>query len=71
MLARYVVFVSCVCVCDMLVSDKTAKLMVTQTMSHDSSGTLVFSVAKTFEWGHPQLGAKCRWGRLKSATLDK
>jgi len=24
-----------------------------------------------FEWGHPQLGAKWRWGRVKSANFHK
>jgi len=24
-----------------------------------------------FEWGHPNEGIKCRWGKLKWATFDK
>jgi len=53
---------------------KTAKLKITQTTLHDSPGTLVFRrqrLAEIRTGCTPNGGAKCRWGRLISATFDK
>jgi len=55
----------CVCVCLTVTCQyciKMAKHRITQTVTHDIHG-LWFSDAKDlgeFQWGHPQLGAKCR-----------
>jgi len=49
-------------------STETAKSRITQTTSHDSLGTLVFSCRRSkLKRDHPQGpngGANCRWGRL-------
>jgi len=50
-----------------------AKHRIAQTTPHDSPGTLV-SDAKDLgkvNRGHPNGGAKCRWGRLKLAIFNK
>ena len=53
-------------------STKTAKLRITQTTSHDTSGTLVFCRQRSSRNSTgvtPYGGAKCRWGG--PATFDK
>ena len=46
-----------------------AKRRITQARPYDSPGALVFLVPK-FERNHSLYGvAKCRWGRLNSATF--
>jgi len=53
-------------------STKTAELTVTQTMPHDSPGTLVFRRRRSRQNSNSVThygGTKCRWGRLKLATF--
>ena len=53
-------------------STKTAKRRITQTTPHDSPGTLGFPVPKIsakLKRGHPNRGAKCRWGNLNAGVL--
>jgi len=55
-------------------STKTAKRRITQTISHDSPGTLVFGSQRSPRNSTgitPCGGAKYRWGGSKSATFDK
>jgi len=40
------------------------------TIAQDSS-FLLPKISAKFKRGHPNGGAKCSWGRLKSATFDK
>jgi len=50
---------------------ETAKRRVTQTTPHDSPGTAFFdagNLGKT-KLGHPNRGAKCRWGRLNTGAV--
>jgi len=53
-------------------SIKTAKLSITQTTPHDSTGNLVFWTKDLCEirpGSPPYGGAKCRWGGSKSRLL--
>ena len=55
-------------------STKTAKRRITQTTSHDSTGTLVFGCQRSPRNSTgitPCGGAKYRLGESKSATFDK
>jgi len=55
-------------------STETTKCRITQTKSHDSSGTLVFRRQRSPRNStgiNPYESAKCRWGGSKSATFDK
>ena len=55
-------------------STKTAKRRITQTIPHDSPGTLVFwsqRSPRNSTGVTPYGGTKCRWGGSKSATFDK
>jgi len=48
-------------------STETAKCRITQTMPHDSPGTLVFFCQRSWQNSNgvkANGGAKCRWGRL-------
>jgi len=81
-LAVYAMVV-CLCVCPSVClcvsvtsrsSTKMAKHRKTQTTPYDSPGTLVFWCQKSFRNSTgvtPNGGAKCRWGRVKSANFDK
>jgi len=42
-----------------------------QTTPHDSQGTLCQRSPRNSTGVTPYVGAKCRWGGSKSATLDK
>jgi len=47
-----------------------AKPSITQTMSHESFGTLLFWCQRSWRNSYTittNRGANCRWGRLKSA----
>ena len=76
MLSRYMPW-SCVCLCVSVTSQcstKIAKHRKTQITPYDSPGTLVFWCQKSFRNSTgvtPNGGAKCRWGRVKSANFDK
>jgi len=53
---------------------KTAKRRITQTITHDSPGTLVFCSQRSPRNSTgvtPYGDAKCRWGGSKSAIFDK
>ena len=55
-------------------STKTAKCRITQTIPHDSPGTLVFWCQRSPRNSTgvtPYEGAECRWGGSKLATFDK
>ena len=55
-------------------STKMAKHRITQTKPHDSRGILVFWCQRSYvnsTGASPGGGAKCRWGKLKSATFEK
>jgi len=75
MLARYMLRPSvhlsvCLCLSQVGVLLK----QITLTTPRDSPGDFSFLIPKIlakFHRDHPQGGAKCRWGRLKSATFDK
>jgi len=64
---------------DKLDSRRSTKLTIPpssdsrQATPLDSQGTLVFDAKNLREIrpGYPCVGAKCRWGGLKSATFDK
>jgi len=70
---RYASAVYAVVVCPSVTSRyyvKTAKHRITQTTPHDSTGSLVFCCQRSTGVNY-YVGAKCRWGGLKSATFDK
>jgi len=53
---------------------ETATHRITQTTPYGSPGNLVFWRQKSFRNSNgvaPKGGAKCRWGRVKSANFDK
>jgi len=50
---------------------KTAKPRITRIMPHDSPRILMPKITAKFLLDHPLLGRKCKWGRLKSTTVDE
>ena len=73
LLARYMRS-SCVLSVTIRCSTEMAKRRMTQTTPHDSTWTLVFLTPKTsakFNQVTPNGGAKCKWGKLKSANFNK
>jgi len=67
----------CLSVCPSVTSRyciETATHRITQTTPYGSPGNLVFWRQKSFRNSNgvaPKGGAKCRWGRVKSANVDK